>query len=90
MDIEDKIADIQEQLNALKAATTIPYEIDQAFRTRFDIAALARLVPSTKTVASETQAVSEAGVGSYNVPKIFDEFRQFTIGGTTYYIGLYT
>lgn len=45
---------------------------------------------SSKTAASETQAVDEGGAGTYDVAKAPDGFVQTTVANTTYYIPMYT
>ena len=89
-ELKNRIQILEEEIKMLKASTTIPYEVDTAFRERFKIGDLAKLSASTKTVASETQAVNEAGAASYNVPKINDGFVETTVGGTIIYLPYYT
>ncbi len=85
-----QVEDLQREVSSLKNTTTIPYEVDTAFRDRFEIASYAKLTASSKTAASETQAVSESGVASYNVAKPPDGFREFVVGGSTLYVPYYT
>lgn len=81
---------LQQELNKLRNSTTIPFEVEQAFRFKLGISELTSLNASSKTAASETQSVNEAGVGSYSVAKPMDGFKQVTIGGSTLYIPYYT
>lgn len=72
---------IQEEIQKLiGSAYNAPIELLQTV----DVIALkqgfAKVAPSTKTVASVTQAVNEAGSGTYNVCKIPSGF--FLIEGT--------
>lgn len=87
--IQAQIDNLQEQLDMLKANATIPYEVEQAFRTRLNIESFTALAASSKTAVSETQAVNEAGTASYDVAKPMDGFRQVNIGGSTIYIPYY-
>lgn len=88
-EIQAKISALQEELDKLKANATIPYEVEQAFRTRLNIDTFTSLIASSKTAASETQLVNESGTQSYDVAKPMDGFRQVTIGGATIYIPYY-
>lgn len=89
-DLQRQINELKAEIEMLKADTTIPFNVEQAFRSRLRIQDLAELASSSKTAASETQAVNEAGVGSYNVAKPPDGFREYVVGGTTLYIPYYT
>lgn len=83
----NRINALQAEIDMLKSVHTIPFEVEGAFRERLNIA----ISSSSKTVASETQSVNEAGAGTYNVPKIFDSFVETVLAdGTTVYIGIYT
>lgn len=88
--LQNKIDSLQQELDKLRNTTTIPFDVEQAFRFRLGINSLTRLDTSVKTAASETQSVSEGGVSSYNVAKPMDGFKQVTIGGSTLYIPYYT
>lgn len=88
--LQSQIDSLQQELNKLRNTTTIPYEVEQAFRFRLGIDNFTQLDASSKTTASETQAVNEAGASSYNVAKPMDGFKQVTIGGSTLYIPYYT
>jgi len=89
-ELASRIEALEMEVQNLKASATIPYEVDTAFRERLGIADLATLTGSTKTAASETQAVSESGSGSYSVAKPMDGFREFVVGGSVLYIPYYT
>lgn len=86
----DKINDIQRQLDELKASSTIPLDVDAAFRSRFGIDSLSSLISSTKSATSENQAVNEGGSASYSVLKAPDGFLQVQISGVTYFIPIFT
>ena len=85
-----RIEILEQQVKNLSAFSTIPYDVEKAFRDRLKISTYASLGSSVKTVASETQGVNEGGAASYNVPKIFDGYRQMTDGGNVYYFPYYT
>lgn len=84
-----KIQELEEKVKALENSTTIPYPVEQAFRTRFQLADLTPLTSSSKAASTETQAVSEAGAGSYSVAKPMDGFKELVVDGTTFYIPYY-
>lgn len=79
---------LQKEFDLLKAASTIPYEVEQAFRTR--LASLVNLSSSAKGATSESQTVQEAGASTYGVLKNPDLYLQITVNGTTYYIPAFT
>lgn len=93
--LKEKIASLESQLTqmegintfiqSLKASTTIPFEVDRAFRDRFrDILTLS--VSSSKTADSEDVTVNEGGSSSYAVMNDPVGFLEFTIAGTVYYV----
>jgi hypothetical protein len=88
--LRQEVMELRRELNSLKANTTIPQEIEQAFRARFLLDTYASLGPSSKTAASETQAVDEAGMATYSVAMPPNGFREFITGGTVLYIPYYT
>lgn len=85
---EQRITQLEQQIQQLKAAATIPYEVDQAFRTR--LTGLINLAVSGKGATSENRSVVEAGAGTYSVMGIPDGFLQIVISGTTYYLPYFT
>lgn len=57
-----RIVELERQMNLLKAAATIPLEIDKAFRSRFDIPIMGTYLPtltSVTNIASSTPATSQ-------------------------------
>lgn len=70
----------------LKKSNTIPLSIEQSFRARF-VSNI--LTTSTKTTASESQTVSEAGASTYSVAKPMDGFKIYNDAGTPIYIPYY-
>jgi hypothetical protein len=75
-----RITELENRLKLLENTTTIPLEIDRAFRDRLGIDEKTTLGASTKNISTETQAVNEGGAGSYSVPKMFDGFYQTEAG----------
>ena len=75
-----------QDIQSIKNSASIPYEIDSAFRERFNIASFTPLTGSAKNATSENKAVNESGAGSYSVMDKPDGFLQVTIGVTTYYL----
>lgn len=76
-----QISNLQRQLDALSNNTTMPLEAGEAMRARLGL----NVIPveiSSKTAASETQAVSEGGSSSYNVAKPPDGFYKMSDGRT--------
>lgn len=72
-------------IKSLKASATIPIEVDRALRDRLSTGGKI----SGKTVASETQAVSESGSSNYNVPKLHDGYKQETVAGKIIHLPYY-
>lgn len=87
MSDSERIARLEKIVNELMSAHTFPREVENAIRGR--ISSL-QTATSTKTVASETQAVNEGGAGTYNVPSLFDGFYERTLdNGTIVYTPYY-
>lgn len=86
---EERIKRIENRLNMLESASTIPFPVEQAFRERFKLADFAELKGSTESPGDYDQAVDEAGAASYNVASVPDGFREFTVGGSTLLIPYY-
>lgn len=84
---ERKLNELYEFMQSLKTSTTIPLPVDESFRDRFQIANLAKLqFQTTKNASTETQAVNEGGVATYNVAKPMDGFFLLVLNNTAYYI----
>jgi hypothetical protein len=77
---------LTEWKRSLERSSSIPIEIDQSFKERFNQLRLEQ----TKTVASETQAVNEAGSASYNVSNPPDAFLKVIIDAKVYYVPVFT
>lgn len=85
---EQKLNEVYDFIQSLKANATIPIEVDAAFRTR--LAANLGMETSAKSIGSENQLVNEAGSGTYSVLTTPDIFLEIDINGTTYYIPAFT
>lgn len=71
-------------MQALKSSSTIPYEVDGAFRNRF--ATSLGLVVSSKGADTEDVTVNESGSSTYTVMDDPDGFLEVNINGTVYYL----
>lgn len=69
--LKQQIAQLQSEFNSLKSFSTIPFEVRTAI---LELIGQVTGQPSTKTAASETQAVNEGGSASYDVAKPMDGF----------------
>jgi hypothetical protein len=85
--LEQQIIQLQTQLDMLRSSATLPYDVEQAFKARI---ITEFLNPSTKTAASETQAVDEGGSATYDVAKPMDGFEERIVDGQTRYYPYYT
>lgn len=83
-----KLNEVYEFMESLKASTTIPKDVDGAFRKRFENTQGVSV--SSKDADSEDKSVDESGSSSYNVLTEPDIFLQVTISGTVYYIPAFT
>lgn len=96
----DKTQELQNQIDELKAkidliynSSDIPHDVEQAFRTRFQLErvdTLASITTSNKSATSENQSVDEGGLATYSVLKAPDAFIQITISGAVKYIPIFT
>ena len=85
-DEKRKLNEVYQFMKNLGASFSIPVEVQQSFEDRF----LKNFIgTSTKTAASETQAVNESGAGSYSVAKPMDGFKALNTGGTVIYLPFY-
>lgn len=94
--MQEQINQLQQEMNVLQAkmnllysSATIPYDVENAFIDRLDLDNIVSQ-NSSKTAASETQAVNEGGVATYNVAKPMDGFEQRTVNGQVRYYPYYT
>jgi len=70
----------------MRSSGSFPYDVEQAIIDRLDFTVFD---PSAKTAASETQAVDEAGIATYNVAKPMDGFDQRLVDGVIRYYPYY-
>lgn len=83
----ERIQALEDKLRLLGNTTTIPREIDTAFRDRLGIDDKTTFSGSTKNPSTETQVVNEGGSASYSVAKPPDGFYQTEDG---YHVPYYT
>lgn len=84
--IQEQIDSLQEQLNSLSSSSTIPFEIGEAFKDRIGGS---EVIPSSKTVASETQTINEGGIAIVTALDVPDSFGSVLVNGAIKYIPLY-
>jgi len=91
--LQQQINDLKAELNKLKSSTTIPYDVDRAFRDRFrDILVLKE---SVKTASSEDATVVSSvdfGLQTVGTDAVLNSptgFIETVIAGTNYYIPYY-
>lgn len=66
--LKRRVAELEKVIGALNASSTIPRDVDSAFRNRLGISKFQeKLVNSGVAVSTITQAVNEGGSSSYNV-----------------------
>lgn len=88
-ELQNRIDQLQAEIDLLKSEHTIPYEVESAFRERLDINGLS-LPLSSKSATSENRTVDEAGASSYSVLKAPDGFLETVLtDGTVRYIPIY-
>lgn len=83
MNLDQQLKELKQEFEKLTASSTIPYDVEQAFRTRLDDLSLK---VSSKSSSSENQAVNEGGGASYNVLKNPDGFLELQKDSQVYYI----
>lgn len=88
--LQDEVAQLRENLKKLENSTTIPLEVDAAFRGRLNLNSVARLSSSSKSASSENKAVNESGSSSYSVLNPPDGFLQTKLNGSTIYLAYWT
>lgn len=91
--MENDIAQLKLEIEELKKfnksltnTTTIPFEVDGAFRKRLSNLLL---TVSNKVATSENQSVNESGAGTYSVLGIPNGFLQVNINNSIRYIPYY-
>lgn len=81
-----KLEEIYSFMESLKASTSIPLEVDQAFRFRLGLDTVPLTAVSSKNADSEDIPVDEGGAALYDVMGDPVGFLQLTLGNTTYYV----
>ena len=81
-----RIDALEQEIKNLKADSTIPYDVDQAFRKRLAISTFTPFVVSAKGASTEDVSVNEGGASSYAVMNDPDGFLEVTIANTVYYV----
>ena len=86
MDEQEKrdLEELKAWKKSLESSSSIPLNIDQAFRARFEKGSV--FTVSTKGADTEDVTVDEAGLATYAVMNDPDGFLQVTVGGTIYYL----
>jgi hypothetical protein len=85
--LNNRINELQAELDLLKSAHSIPFEIENAFRERLEGNSIA---VSSKGADTEDVSVDEGGISTYSVLNDPDIFLEVMINGTTYYIPAFT
>lgn len=86
LQLEQQIQQLQSVVELMRSSATYPYDMEQALTDRLNPVTF---TPSTKTAASETQAVNEGGVATYNVAKPADGFEERVVDGVIRYFPYY-
>ena len=84
-----RITELEQKLDALNNANSIPFDVDQAFRERLGADRATLVSVASKTTNSENQAVNEGGSATYQVLKGPDGWLSLEIAGTIYVIPHY-
>ena len=93
--LEQRITELENKIKSLTSSTTIPLEIDGAFRKRFDLNNFSKVLVSSKSATSENKnavmTVNFSGetVTTDSVLDNPDGFLQVNINGTVYYLPYY-
>lgn len=91
-DYEKRIDELEKIVKSLSSSTTIPLNVDGAFRKRLGIDSLSKvkLNTSTKSTTSEIITIDEAGSSIKYAQGIPDGYTQTTLSdGTIIYIPYY-
>lgn len=84
--LKQRITKLENELKKLGSSTTIPFNVEQAFRNRIT---LGELSSSSKAADSEDKTVNEGGVSVYAVLNRPDGYDKRTDAGTTKYYPFY-
>jgi hypothetical protein len=85
-ELQKQIDELKNRLDLLNSSYSIPLDVDNAFRDRLQAVAGQS---STKLASAETQAVNEAGAGTYSVAKPMDGFVKMIVDGVARNIPYY-
>lgn len=80
-----KVMELERVIQSLRADSTIPYDVSEAFKVRLGQSGLFSSV-SALTLGTN---VNEAGSGVYTVAKLMDKTVPINLGGVVYSIPLY-
>ncbi len=81
-----KLNEVYDFIQKMKASSTIPLDVDRAIRDRLGLSGIPLGAVSAKTANSEDVTVNEAGAGTYAVMNDPVGFLEITLGSTTYYV----
>lgn len=84
--LKQRITKLENELKKLSSSTTIPFNVEQAFRARIT---LGELTASTKANTSEDKTVNEGGVSVYAVLDRPDGYDKRVDAGVTKYYPYY-
>lgn len=79
--LQEQINKLEELWNSLTNSTTIPKEVDSAFRTRLKDISQTISISST-SASAHNRAVNESGSGTYSVLSTPSGYLTVTIAGT--------
>lgn len=66
---------IEEIMNTLGNHSTVPLDVENALKRRFNLTEVPAIETGSKSATAENQAVNEGGAGLYDVLGIPDRFR---------------
>lgn len=88
----NRIEKLESDIKKLTSSSTIPLEVDRAFRSRLNLDTFSTtdITVSSKNADSEDVSVDEGGAGTYSVMNDPDGFLELEIEGDTYYLPYFT
>jgi hypothetical protein len=88
--LEQRIAELEKQVKALSSMTTIPFNVEKAFKQRLKLDSFGLISIATGfDTAQYLRAVDEGGIDSYNVVAPPDDILLVNFDGHTYGIPAY-
>lgn len=87
-ELQQQINTLKDRLDALNSSTTIPFEVAVAIKARLE-QDFTQGDSSATTAGSQTQAVNEGGIATYNVAKPMTGFIEVIFRGITYNVPYY-